>query len=213
MSMLRESFFMRTALKSIVAGSSLAIAGLAMATPLPAGTTIGATGFTAPAGVVLASQTQPYAGVLISGTLTSMVIADPGNSLGGLTFVYVINTNGASIDAVERLTVTGYGSWLVDASWGIPAAPGASTPDRFTRSVTGFGNTVGASWDLPNGIYPGDSSVMIVFRTDAPSWTASTANVINGSVAAAPSYAPAIPAPGAAALLGLGGALAARRRR
>jgi uncharacterized protein (TIGR03382 family) len=203
---------MRTKLMSIVAGSSLALAGVAMGTPLNAGTTIAATPFTAPAGIVLATQTTPYAGTMIFGTLTSSVINDPSNPLGGLTFVYIINTSNISVDAVERLTVTGFTGWNVDASWGLLSV-GTSIPDRFTRSLTGSGNVVGASWDLPNGIYPGDSSVTIVFRTNAPSWTNSTANVINGSIAATPTYAPAIPAPGAAALLGLSGALVARRRR
>ena len=87
------------------------------------------------------------------------------------------------------------------------------------------GNTIGFSFIGPplsalGTILPGQSGALLVVQTDATLWAATTAQVIDGSVATVASYGPItlIPEPGSLALgsiglLAFGGVILRGRRR
>ncbi len=212
-------------MKSFVFASALALSSAAFAAPLLPGTSL----FTAPVeaapiGTVVASLASPFATGLYSGTLYSFVLSgDVSNPHGGLTFVYYMANDVTSINSLNRLTLNGFAGWLTDASTdpaggpipAIPVLPPPVRPVATDRDLTS--NVVGFSFlsILPGftRIAPGQISRGLVIQTDAPFFTTNIGNVIDGAVTTAPILVPAIPAPGAAGLVILGGLAIARRRR
>ncbi len=174
--------------------------------PLPVG--MGTSG-----GVVIASQTLAFSTSLYSGTLTSQVISgDSSNTLGGLTFTYLLSNNASSTSSLSRLTLNGFtNGFSVDASWfGSSPSIAPIAVDRNTTGVVGFSfNTILPGF-LP--IAPGASSTLLILQTDSTTYFNTLASVIDGRVTQVGSFAP-VPTPGVASLLGLGGVLAVRRRR
>jgi hypothetical protein len=146
----------------------------------------------------------PLVGAAFNATLVSIVIqGDPSNPLGGLTFVYQVTNDAKSIDAIGRATFTGYDAWLTDMSYQNPAA--GLAPLLMDRSA--LGDAVGFSFIGPplgpNVLPPGATSRPLVVQTNAPAWTIATGNVIDGSVATGPAYAP-LPEPSVISLLLIG---------
>lgn len=180
-------------------------------------------------GIVVASLSAPFVAGTYSGTLISQVISgDPSNPLGGLTFTYLLSNNPGSINAMERLTVTRYAGWGTDVSYQTPVPAGHLAPTTNDRDATG--DVMGFSFSNPvfvgpplgtigNGVLSaGKTSALLVIQTNAPSYQPTIANVIDGSVTALNSYAPAtsIPEPatmGLALMGAVGVALAMRRTR
>lgn len=158
-------------------------------------------------GVVIAGGTQePYSFGSISGYLTSSVIAgDTDNPYGGLTFTYLLESSLASTSQLHRLTINDFGGWLTDFSYQLPAV--GINPITFDRGF-GSGDVVGFTWlGAPVGygaINPGGSGSLLVIQTNAPSYQATTASVIDGVTASVNSLAPAVPEPSTMALLALG---------
>ena len=172
-------------------------------------------------GGVIASMSLPFsAAPLYSGVLTSTVVDDPGNPLGGLTFVYELSNDFVSSDAIHRLTINGYAGLSVDASYQSPTL--GLLPTLVTRSLAG---TIGFNF-IPTPVGLGElgaglTTAKLVVETDAPTYVLSFASVIDGTVTSVASFAPAplIPEPSTILLFGVGaGALASyafypRRRR
>ena len=157
-------------------------------------------------GTILASLTVPVAAPTFSGILTSQVIDDPANALGGLTFTYELTNNATSARAIGRFTVPGFSLLLTDVSTRAPFPPGPIPPTFVDRSggsedVIGF-----AFYSAPFGtvLLPGATTTLLVIQTDSHSYGAGLANVIDGSVATTGAYMPAVPEPGTWILLGLG---------
>lgn len=204
---------LKTCVLSIAA---LAFAAPALAAPIgPGGTLFLPAGEAEPfaGSTVVAAQTLPFATAFYSGTLTSVVLAgDTTNPLGGLTFVYIMRNDATSANSLARLTVNGYAGWGTDASWST-LFPGID-PLFIDRQANGdslgfsFSNALGHSL-----ITPGASSAVLIIQTNAPWYTNTIANVIDGAVTQVDTYAPAIPTPGAAVLAATGLVVASRRRR
>jgi hypothetical protein len=165
-------------------------------------------------GVVVAGPLpSPMIGASFAGTLTSTVIqGDVTNPYGGLTFIYQVANSPNSTDAIGRLTVNGFTGWNTDMSF----QPGNDvSPTTMDRSITG--NVVAFSFIAPplgfSVLPPGSVSQVLVVQTNAPDWILSTGNLINGSIASGPAYAP-VPEPVTMLLLvgSLGMGLLRRRR-
>jgi hypothetical protein len=194
----------------------LVLAVCVLCTPIYAallapGATILAPGEPDPTGGVVQAGTgvaAPFASPAgpgsFSGTLTTTVIAgDPSNALGGLTFTYRITNDATSLSAIERMTNLNFTGFLTDVSYQIPAA--AVVPTSVDRDASG--STVGWSFSpLGAGVIPvGGASALVVIQTNAPAFAPINANIIDGSIAIAPSFGPvAIPEPASLALLGMG---------
>jgi len=191
------------------------IASPAWAMPMLPGTSASAVTEPDPLGgvVVAGPLPSPMIGTSFTGTLTSTVIqGDVTNPYGGLTFIYQVANSPNSTDAIGRLTVNGFTGWNTDMSF----QPGNGLPPTtMDRSITG--NVVGFSFVAPplgfSVLPPGSVSQVLVVQTDAPDWTLSTGNLINGSIASGPVYAP-VPEPVTMLLLvgSLGVGLLRRRR-
>jgi len=188
---------------TIVLAIVLSFSVTAAAAPLGVGGLL----FPAPAepdpsgGVLIAGGIPvPFASTNYSGTLTSSVIVgDPSNLLGGLTFTYLLASDASSVNFISRLTVNGYQGFLTDASYQTP--PGGVMPayvDRLTADVVGFSFI---SFPIGAGlISPGSHSALLIVQTDAPAFTTSFASVIDGTVVSPPIFAP-IPEPVTAVFL------------
>jgi hypothetical protein len=185
----------------------------APAVPLPGGNIIGG------------GVPQLFNSATFSGTLTSTVLAnDPTNPFGlnGLTFTYLLQNVPGSPGEIDRLTIASFANFLADAGQ-VPVA-GNVAPAYIDRSLLGNGATLGFSFaQVPLGfgtLQPGQTSDLLVVHTNASSFAASTANVIDGSVEQVPTMAPimglpTVPEPSSiilAVLAGTGLLVFSRRR-
>jgi PEP-CTERM motif-containing protein len=201
----------------------------AQATPLPPGTTVipDVIAFTG-AEVILASVSRPIASSVgdYTGTLVAAVINEgAANPLGGLTFVYQVSNDLLSAVGLSRESNTRFGGFLTNVHFALNGSflagfvDGTVTPNTADR--TSNGNVVGFNFVPPedNKIDPGETSVVLVIRTDAPDYEPGFSSVINGGVDTVDTFQPAVIAPEpaslllfASGLLGLG-AMTRRRRR
>lgn len=180
------------------------------AAPLVPTATIAAPGELDPTGGVVQAGTGvavPFASPpgpgAYSGTLTTTVIAgDPSNALGGLTFTYRITNDATSLSDIKRMTNLNFTGFLTDVSFQTTSA--GVIPTTVDRDASG--STVG--WDFAQlgagVINPGGASRLVVIQTNAPAFVPINANIIDGSIATAPSFGPAVPEPASLALLGIG---------
>ena len=166
-------------------------------------------------GVEVASSVQPLVTPTYTANLVSKVFqGDATNSLGGLTFTYEIQ-NVVGTESVHRLSVLGYGTLPIDASYLLPSA-GAVVPAFMDREPPG--DAIGVSFSGPpvgpGPIGDGKSGATIVVQTNQSGWVTSQAFVIDGATTGVSSFAP-IPEPGTMTLVGVGvvGLAMAYRRR
>ena len=123
----------RTAPVLLVGLSMALLSSLAQAAPLAPGALV----FPMPiepdpvGGVVLATSALPFVSANYSGTLTSTVLSgdtsNPFVGSGGLTFTYVLS-NLAGTDSINRLSINGFASFLLDASSQTPPPAGTGRP-------------------------------------------------------------------------------------
>ncbi len=159
-------------------------------------------------GVVLATQTSPFVSTTYQGELTSTVIqGDTSNSLGGLTFTYVLRNISGS-HSINRMSINGFDGFATDVSHSTPNAAGAVIPAYADRETTG--SSIGFSWvTAPIGtgaVGSGQTSATIVIQTDSPVFVPTSAFVLDGFPAGMLSYAP-VPEPSTVVLGGMGLAL------
>jgi len=179
----------------------------------------------APSGGTVVADTgaAPFAAQTFSGTVQTQVIrGDANNTLAGntaqlLTFVYRITNNSTSPNSIERATIDSFAGFATDV--GFVPGPGVDPADA-DRGANGdiigfdfrnFPTTTG------NVIGPGQTSDLLVIRTNSTTFQPSSLSLIDGSTGTAPSFAPAsvIPEPAGVSLLlcAVAGLLVRRRNR
>jgi hypothetical protein len=166
-------------------------------------------------GAAVAFSSPPGPGHF-SGTLTSTVIAgDPSNPLGGLTFTYRLHNDATSLNSIGRMTDLDYSGFLTDVSYQIPLA---GLPSTTTDRSAPPGSTIGWSFTAaPVGLgslAPGATSALLVVQTNAPTFFANTANIIDGSIVSVATFSPnpVVPEPASLALLSVSTVALLRRR-
>ncbi len=177
-------------LKSL-GGGALLVAGIAInsqATVLSVG------GAAFPGAETLAGLTDLTGTGLVSsyanggnvGTLTSWVYS--GNSLGGLTFVYLVTDTGA--DPVDTLVLNDYSPLAGPVDVGYVAGAGV-IPFSANWSITG--TPINFNFTGPD-IVPGGHLDLLIVTTSATGYAMNTANVDDGVPALATDYSP-VPEP------------------
>jgi len=136
----------------------------------------------APGPAPIATLIVPYSFGGISGTITSWVVRDPANPLGGLSFYYQIENTGT--EGVGRVSTSDFGvipGVPVDVS--TITAPfdtsvtGGVSPNIANRS-SGAGTVVGFFF-TGNEVLPGQSSVVMVVNTPYQSFQVSNGAIID----------------------------------
>jgi len=195
---------------------------------LVAGTQVWAIPILAGQAAIAAAESEPLNGTLVAGPLETPMIGtafdakvtswvyenDESNPYGGLTFVYEIVNSEAGRHAIGRFTANGFSGFLTDLSFAIEQdvtdkVPPATMDRSLDGDVVGF-SFVGPPLG-PSVLVPGATSNLLIVQTDAPDYTTSIGNVINGSIASGAIYSP-IPEP-ATMLFLLGGIGFLLRRR
>jgi hypothetical protein len=194
----------------VFAAITLTLVSSSSATPLvPGGILYPAPLGASNLGSLIATNVVPFTSPTYTGILTSEVFqGDATNPLGGLTFVYQIQNTSPFPGEINRLTVNSFAGFATNAVYS--NASGVLAPGYIDRSI-GTGETIGFSFaEIPLGfgsLQPTDTSDLLIVYTNASSFAATLASVIDGSVAQVPSFAPTsvIPEPGTMLLATLGG--------
>jgi PEP-CTERM motif len=173
-------------------------------------------------GTLLASLSAPFTTFNgnSSGTLLSAVYRETG---GTLDFYYQITNNTISTncgtggkpacDPLSRETDTDFSKFITQVAFRTDGAAsgvfinGTVSPVTADRN-SGSGNVIGFSFSSPE-IGPGTTSNVLIISTDATTFKAGSASVLDGTGATVASFEPAsavssVPEPATSALLGSG---------
>lgn len=226
----RTQFFLRFFLAATVAIVALASSTAQATTLLPPGTTINPPQAVTPPFLptIVDSKTSTFSAGSFSGTLDVQVLkvsasnpffpTDPD----ALIFAYTISNDVSSTDAIERLTINGFGNVLnVDAGYdgGSPLV----APSFINRTTPGGGNLIGFTFLDPAPLSFGKTSSTLYVYTDSHEYHTSTAAVsdgttVDGIATLAPNAFNSVPEPsslvlGALAMLGFVGMFRSRTVR
>ena len=148
-------------------------------------------------GSVVATLSSSFAAVpapsRFTGVLTTTIYQnDPNNSLGGLTFLYVLQNDAGGPDDIHRITINGWGNALVMVDNELNGGIAASAATRANA------NTIGFQWENAR-LMPGYSSAFIV-QTGYHTYDRTLASIIDGGTATAWTFAP-VPIPEASTIV------------
>lgn len=138
----------------------------------------------APGPTILDTLVTPYSFGGITGTVTSWVVRDPANPLGGLSFYYQVSESGT--EAISRVSTSNFGI--------VPGSPVdvSTIAGSFDSSVTGgvlptdasrstlSGSVVGFNF-INAEVLPGQSSAVMVVNTAYQGFQISAGSVIDSS--------------------------------
>jgi hypothetical protein len=156
--------------------------------------------------------------VLYTGTLRSAVYR---NLLGTLDFYYQFFNSTSSPDSISRITMNSFAGFTTDIGYTNQNIDGNGNADvnfvgsnrnqvpligeRVSAATVGF--NFGAGSSAPK-INPGETSSILVIRTNATNFGIGSTSIINGAVANIATFAPAassdVPEPATYALMGAG---------
>lgn len=148
-----------------------------------------------------------------TGTAISQVVREAQS--GTLTFLYLVQNNGSSLDELNRITVTNFAGWATEVGQDVN---NNFSPRQNASLVSRSANGATIGFDFlaaPIGqgmLSPGKWTSVFWIRTNATDYTSGTLNAIDGGIATVDSFAP-VPEPGTMAALGLGALALLRRRR
>lgn len=149
---------------------------------------------------LLASTNASFSGAssAFSGNLISSVYSgDAANSLGGLTFAYLLSNNPGSTHAIGELNLSSFGLFQTSVGYTnigvVPlyATRVGSTLIEFALKDSPpppFGN-------FQDNLLPGQTTALLLIHTDAQFYELGVANVINSTTATTVGFVPAIAVP------------------
>lgn len=153
----------------------------------------------APGSTILDTLTTSYSFAGLSGTITSWVVSDPSNPLGGLSFYYQVDNAGT--EGIGRVSTSDFGiipGSPVDVSTIAgpfdTSVPGGVLPFTASRS-TGAGSVVGFLFIGGSEVLPGESSVVMVVNTAYQAFQISAGAVIDSSSVNVAILGPDLPIP------------------
>jgi hypothetical protein len=207
--MIREGSMKRIQLRKFAVALAVALVTLSFprhagAVALTPGDTAAPTIFTGVPGTLLASLVAPTTSSTstFSGTLTSAVFRNAGLTLD---FYYQFSNSAASTGAIARLTAISFSGFTTDVGYrtdgatlsGILFVNGTKPPNSVDRSSAGAGATVAASFQASDSakIQPGESSNVVVIRTNATNFSSGNTTIINGGFSTVAAFKPVVPAP------------------
>ena len=207
---------------TVLAGAAAALAWTGSSAiaqvALPASSQVTPTQFNPAAGAVVASLNAPFTGASFTGSLRSAVVQNGST----LDFYYQVVNDATSQTSIGRETNFNFNGFNTSVFFRSDNAGGAGgfvagteTPDTADRDAGGvvafnFLQGTGAS---SGKINPGETSSILVIRTDASLFAPGISSVINGGAASVATFMPVIPEPAALGLLGGAATLATLRRR
>jgi len=200
------------AFRPLVGLASVLAVCSAQALSLTPGSSISLVSENEPVGATsLVSSTVNFVAPTFSGTLISTVWSgDTSNPHGGLTFTYQLFNNSYSPDPIDRFTLSSFTGFLTDASY---FGPGI-VPTSVVRNPVGNQISFNFTGLFEGTLVQGGNSAMLILQTDSAAWQNSLAGIINSSSVNVATFAPvAVPEPTIAALLVLGAASLALRRK
>jgi hypothetical protein len=202
-----------------------AVAPRAEAAMLAPGSTVPALPNAFPGGTQLASVY--YSNQSEADLTVSFGAAVYRNAGGTLDFYYQVTNNSPAptFDEVHRVTTSSFFGFTTDVSFvtnggSIPAAaaPGGSfsngTQDPVNIDRSGSGSVVGFNFPTGFEVNAGETSVVLMVRTNAVNFVPGNVSVINSGTVTRPAFAPSVvPEPASLAMVGVGLLAAGRRRR